>query len=822
MISLPVKFQEANKQSEKMADVLVAVEDVTLFAEKTTEADWGNNVSESNVDYTPTPPSSGDVELTLITALDTWDTKTSGASSRWGQTTNIYSGKMYLIGGNNGGTYYNDVWEYTISTDTWAQLFPTGGPPTKRWNHSAILSGVDIYVFGGAASGTRLNDIWKYNITGNTWTQLFPTGGPPVKRLSHSAVLYNGYIYIYGGEVTVSGTTLKDLWKYNIVGNTWTQLTDSIKIGRHSAVVYNGKMYVYGGDDGVGSILDDLREYDFGTQVWTTKTSGATDRYGHTAVTHNDRMYVHGGTDGIVSLKDTYEYNISIDSWTPLSDGPAIRHNHSASIDNGKMYVFGGFRSSGNTNDLRKYYVTPEYQPTGHIKTDNIDIGKVPTNQGEWALEDVQPGDAALVYTAWYSTTGAFAGEEVSIGVIVDGQAITDLKRYWRVHVAFAASTGNHDTPILQSIKADYTTFRKFNKVKDLGYEPLVDNVSSLTSKVDFFKPSSIGKISVQIVMTPATSIWVDSDTLFNKIVRVKLGYVYPGLVESDYIHYFTGAIDDWDVDDGVLNLQLKDLQKDWKLPVPEKWESVGDDVAYTGRHHIDIMLDIFQNEINVRDSGLLLDSFATVKAATPGYQVTRTITGKVEDAKKLVEELRVLLFAFFLPRGDGKIGIKLFDKTEATVASFNDDNTVSIKWRANSESLINRTRLYFNHTGAGNDEEDFTELDENDNTTSQTDFRVIRPHSLKDKWTRAAEVAQITALGVDILDQFDGMPSIVDIETDVRDIAVEAGDQVLVTTKEAPGGTGEGIAGVRFLITSKNLDFEGSSISFEALRVAV
>ena len=58
--------------------------------------------------------------------------------------------------------------------------------------------------------------------------------------------------------------------------------------------------------------------------------------------------------------------------------------------------------------------------------------------------------------------------------------------------------------------------------------------------------------------------------------------------------------------------------------------------------------------------------------------------------------------------------------------------------------------------------------------------------------------------------------------ETDIKDIKYEAGDQVLVTTKEAPGSTGEGITDVRFLIISKNLNFEGSSISFEALRVTV
>ncbi|MCK5612713.1 hypothetical protein KAR91_63155, partial [Candidatus Pacearchaeota archaeon] len=409
------------------------------------------------------------------------------------------------------------------------------------------------------------------------------------------------------------------------------------------------------------------------------------------------------------------------------------------------------------------------------------------------------------------------------IGTIIDGQAITDLKRYWRVKASFTSNTNRDETPTLQSIKADYTTYRRFNKIPDLGYESLVANLSSLTSKVDFFKPASIGQISVGLQMTDAVSNWVYSDTLYNKIVQVKLGYKYDGFVEADYIHYFTGAIDDWSIDSNrVLNLTLKDMSKEWKLPVPSKWESGDPGVTWTNEHHTDVMLDIFQNHINVRDSGLLLDSFATVKAATSGYNVTRTITGKTEDAKKLVEELRVLLMAFFLPRGDGKIGIKQFNSTEAIVATFTDDNTMGIKWKANSADLINKTSLYFDWDGAGSNESDFAEYDEGNDSTSQTKFQEIRPYILKDKWTDVAEASQIAGLETKILDQFDDMPSKVTINCDAKDIAYEAGDMVGVTTLEAPGNSGAGITDEKYLLISKNLDFLGDKIVFEGLKVSV
>lgn len=829
MINLPAKFKEANSQDKKHPDILVAVEDVTLSDIKTTETDWGNNTGENFVDYTPSPPNSGDVELATITAEDTWEVRSTGPAKRYGAAMKQAGGLVYLFGGfDTGPVFYSDTWRYNIALNIWTQLFPGGSTPTARYGHTMEVFGPSIILFGGQglASPFYLNDVWIYNTIGNTWTQSFPTGGPPAIRSGHSSVPYGENMYIYGGDVGGAGV-YKELWKFNSSTKVWTQLSDGpVAISGHTAVVYGGKMYVHGGRDVSATINDYVWEYDIPTDVWIEKTSSGIDRYTHVAEVWEDRMYVHGGSTGTGYLKDTWEYNISLDAWTQLSDGPRDRTLACSSIGNrGKMLVFGGANTILTPvwlNNLDKYYIVPEYKAGGTITTDNLDLGEVPSNPGEWAIEDIKPDGTDLTYTAEYSTTGAWGGEEISIGAIIDGQTITDLKRYWRVTADLSPDSIASKTPTLQSIKADFSTFKRFNQVEDLGYEPIVMGISSLTSKVDFFEAASIGKISLQLAMTPAISTWLAGDTLFNKIVRVKLGYVYPELVEADYIDYFAGAVDDWGVDGEILNIQLKDLSKDWKLPVPEKWEDVGDDVVYANDHHIDVMLGIFQNEINVRDSGLLLESFATVKAATATYKVTRTITGKTEDAKKLVEELRVLLFAFFLPRGDGRIGIKQFDKTEATVASFTDDNTISITWKANAEGLINRSKLYFNWDGAGDDEENFSELDEGDDTTSQTDFRSIVPFELKDKWTRAAEASQISGLETKIFDQFSEMPSIVSIECDIKDIAYEAGDQVLVSTANAPGSGGAGITDVRFLLISKNLDFIGSKIIFEALEVAV
>jgi streptogramin lyase len=733
MLTLSSIFQEANNQAEKERDVLVLIEDETLYDEKTTEADWGNNTAESNVDYTIQP---GQVKLDELTV--------------W--VIDFATDKVYEIktDGTLVSSFATSVFDASATTTTSISYAPDG----TLW----ITDQNTDKIYNVSTTGTLISSFA---------TSVFDA----------SSVTPTGISYALDGTLWITDSNTQKAYNVSTTGT----LISSFSISGPDDISY--------ASDGTLWILDSLLN-----KIYNVSTTGTLissfdiSVFGAAPNSVHALSYASDNTLWTISSSATTVYN--------LSTKGGIISSFSESI-----FDVAATLSHGISSNVFKYPVS------GIIVTDNLDIGEVPTSIGEWALSDIKPPGTTLTYTAKYSTTGAWGGEEVSIGAIVDGDAITVLARYWRVTATLSANTARNLSPTLQSIKADYSTYRRFNRIPDLGYESIVQDVSSLTSKVDFFNPASIGQISVSMEMTSAISDWVYSDTLYNKIIEVKLGFKYPGFVEADYIHYFTGAIDDWNVDDQILNLTLKDLSKEWKLPVPSKWETDGDDRIWSTKHHVDVMLDIFQNDINVRDSGLLLDSFATVKAATSGYAVTRTITGTTEDAKKLVEELRVLLFAFFIPRGDGKISIKQFDSAEAAATTFTDDNTVSIKWQANSKDMINKTSLYFGWDTLGEDEESFESYDEGNDTTSQTNFQEIKPYILKDKWTTTISASQIADLEAKILDQFDNMPSIVTITCDAKDIAYGSG--------------GAGITDEKYLITSKNLDFLGDRIVFKGLRVA-
>lgn len=464
------------------------------------------------------------------------------------------------------------------------------------------------------------------------------------------------------------------------------------------------------------------------------------------------------------------------------------------------------------------------YYETGYIYTDEMDVGSIPTDGGEWVLSDLQPENSSIIYEAWSSTTGVFGGEEVSIGAIVDGSLITDLKRYYKVKASFISSTGRVQTPTLQSIKASFTQYVTYADNPDAGFETALKSISGLTTTIDTFKASTIGQMTLTFEHSASLSDWLDTKYPKNKDVIVYAGFRATGWTKQDHVQIFHGQISSWKLSkDNLISIIVKDFQKEWSVDVPEKWEGAGDDVTYTAQHHIDVMLNILQNEINVRDSKIDLDSFAIVKAALAGWMVTRTITDEQVSGKKLMEELRVLLSSFFIPNANGSIRIKRFDSTEAAVDSLTDNDFPEVPlWDANVEELKNRTLIYLNWDGDGESPSDFSDVDISADVTSQTNHGEIATHQIKDKWTRTAEkAAQITnGVASDILDRYADPPSVLDVVVDRKKIYLEPGDMVNVTTAHAPSSDGTGIANVKFQIVNKNLDFMKDTIRLKLLEV--
>ena len=288
----------------------------------------------------------------------------------------VYTGSknMILFGGANDVSPYNDLWEYSISSNSWTQLTPSGNPPSARWSHVAVYTlANNMLVFGGySPSIGYLNDLWEYSVSSNSWIQLNPSGNIPIGRSGCSIIYTNSNTFIIFGGFNFS-SFFNDLWQYDISNNSWTLLNPSGNLpvarnGHNAVYTKSNNMFMFGGtiQNASGAIyLNDLWQYDISNNFWTQLTPSGSlppPRAWHSYVYNANTMLIFGGEANYGAyLNDLWEYSVSSNSWIQLNPSgnlPTGRMGQSAIYTNtNSMIVFGGgLRNTGVCmNDLWKY-----------------------------------------------------------------------------------------------------------------------------------------------------------------------------------------------------------------------------------------------------------------------------------------------------------------------------------------------------------------------------------------------------------------------------------------------------------------------------------
>lgn len=458
------------------------------------------------------------------------------------------------------------------------------------------------------------------------------------------------------------------------------------------------------------------------------------------------------------------------------------------------------------------FFVYFSYPSSGYIVTKTLDLGTTPRKDGEWIFEDTVPTGTSITYRAWASHTGEFTGEETDLGTVQDGDPITVRRRYYRVR-AELSTTNTSLSPVLHSISAYFPEYLKLSNESSKGYEPSVLGISSLETTIHDFKPSTIGTVSLRLALTSAVGGYLTGKHPLGKRVIIRAGFA--DIDEKDYIHYYTGIVDRYRLEkEGVVVLNLKDASRSWKHKIPKKWENSGDDISWTDTHPVDCMLDIFER-IGIRSAYIDKESFRSVKESLTGWKITRTLTGNTYSADKLLEELRILTSTYFIPRGDGKIRLKLYDPQEQAIAELTDDVLVSIGWSANTEELLNELYVYYGWNGSGDELKDFSALYVLLSAQSVSDWG---PHQreIKDKWTPSKQGWQVEVMAQKLVERYSKKPALLEVELDRYFLMLEVGDLVTVTSSVPPGGINQG----KFQIVRKNLDFSRDTVKLKLLEV--
>ena len=269
--------------------------------------------------------------------------------------------RMVIFAGTPSGTasVLNDVWGFDLDTNSWINLTPAPGPPAPapRLFPASIYNpvGHQMITWSGQAQGVFFNDVWSFNLTNNSWSQFTPSGGPPNVRYGV------GYTFdSQAGElVTFAGFTnlgrFHDVWRFNDQADSWTDVSPGSGPGERClhAACYDAlrhRMIMYAGQNNAGA-LDDLWALDLDTDTWTQFTPAVkpSGRYFASMIydAAHHRAVVFGGQTTLSLVNQVWLFDLWTNKWTqaaPAGTPPSPRSGAAAIYDaaNDRMIVFGG------------------------------------------------------------------------------------------------------------------------------------------------------------------------------------------------------------------------------------------------------------------------------------------------------------------------------------------------------------------------------------------------------------------------------------------------------------------------------------------------
>lgn len=153
------------------------------------------------------------------------------------------------------GSYNNDFYRYDPMNNSWA---PIASIPTGRTSAVGMSLNGKGYCGTGDIGGNS-GDWWEYTPSTNTWAQRATLAGLP--RMEACGFALNGYCFVGTGDNYSSGTNYQDFWAWNPATNQWIQVADFGGSARRYLVAFtlNGRAYAGTGTSGIN--YNDWWEY---------------------------------------------------------------------------------------------------------------------------------------------------------------------------------------------------------------------------------------------------------------------------------------------------------------------------------------------------------------------------------------------------------------------------------------------------------------------------------------------------------------------------------------------------------------------------------
>ncbi|MDD5530207.1 MAG: T9SS type A sorting domain-containing protein [bacterium] len=251
-------------------------------------------------------------------------TDSAGWSKRGFHTSVIFDNKMWLLGGTKFDTSlvsYNDVWYSTDGVD-WTQATASAGWAI-RYGHTSVVFDGKMWVLGGLEpmTGNVYSDVW-YSTDGISWTQATASAGWGKKGV-HTSVVFDNKMWVLGG-IDSTDMACNDVW-YSTDGINWTQATASAGWGARdcfASTVFNNKMWVFGGEDYSSNFYNDVwYSTDGANWVQATSSAGWSGRAALTSIVFNNKIWVIGGGGTFGNNDVWYSTGLGVEEQSNLDFG---------------------------------------------------------------------------------------------------------------------------------------------------------------------------------------------------------------------------------------------------------------------------------------------------------------------------------------------------------------------------------------------------------------------------------------------------------------------------------------------------------------------
>jgi N-acetylneuraminic acid mutarotase len=218
--------------------------------------------------------------------------------------------------------------------------------------------GAGKYAYLGLGYGISGNThvFYKMDTTNGNWTFAMNFPGSAVENACAFGINGKGYV-VFGADD--NDVRLNNLWEFNPGSNTWTQRAACPGNARMGAVcfVINNIAYL-GTGVGASTFLSDFFKYDPALNSWSSVASfpGANKSFQGAFAVNGKGYIVCGDNNGGGFSKAVWEYDPGMNAWTQKGNFPGTaRHTGSGFDINGKGYYGFGTDEVTRFNDFYEY-----------------------------------------------------------------------------------------------------------------------------------------------------------------------------------------------------------------------------------------------------------------------------------------------------------------------------------------------------------------------------------------------------------------------------------------------------------------------------------